>query len=183
MLAWGYGHQRVWDSATGGPIYGNHLHIYIPRPIYWHVVWGLREPATVGQVEPYMEIICICSVGMGVWGLESLRQCDRWAHIWEVIEASRGAATIFVFFWTVDMTYPDAKSQRTAIVTDTRTSLIWPHSCAKEISSTIYETRAKILLNVNLPSDNSSFCVPMCPFARPFCLLMYCLTLHPFFES
>ena len=102
VLAGGYvGRERACDSATGGPIYGNHLHMswqggmgperacdnatgmgvygageglrqcdrwaqiwkssaHAPRPMLWHGgIWGLREPATVRQVCPNMEIICI----------------------------------------------------------------------------------------------------------------------------
>ena len=28
--------ERACDSATGVPIYGNHLHIHAPRPMLWH---------------------------------------------------------------------------------------------------------------------------------------------------
>ena len=55
----GMGSERAYDSATGGSKYGNHLH-NTPRPMYLHGgIWGPREPATVRQVGPYMEIICI----------------------------------------------------------------------------------------------------------------------------
>ena len=61
----GMGPERACDSATGVPKYGNHLHIHLGPYTGMCMVWGLREPATVQQVKPYMEIICICSVGMG----------------------------------------------------------------------------------------------------------------------
>ena len=68
-----YGPEKACDSATGVPIYGNHLHIH-PGPCIGMGVWGLREPATVRQVCPYMETICIYTqvyicIGMRVWGL------------------------------------------------------------------------------------------------------------------
>ena len=58
VLGWGMGPERACDSATGVPIYGNHLHIH-PGPCIGMGVWGLREPATVQQVCPNMETICI----------------------------------------------------------------------------------------------------------------------------
>ena len=53
-----YGPEKACDSATGVPIYGHHLHIR-PGPCIGMGVWGLREPATVRQEGPNMEIICI----------------------------------------------------------------------------------------------------------------------------
>ena len=77
-LAGGYvGPERACDSATGVPKYGNHLHIH-PVLCIGMGVWGLREPATVRQVCPYMEIICTCTqahaLAWGYMGLE--RACD-----------------------------------------------------------------------------------------------------------
>ena len=54
----GMGPEKAYDSATGVPKYGNHLHIH-PCLCIGMGVWGLREPATVQQEGPYMEIICI----------------------------------------------------------------------------------------------------------------------------
>ena len=51
----GMGPERACDSATVGPIYGNHLHIMS----LGMGVWAPREPVTVRQVGPYMEIVCI----------------------------------------------------------------------------------------------------------------------------
>ena len=47
-MSWqgGMGPEGACDSATGGPIYGNHLHIH-PGPCIGMGVWGLRKPATV----------------------------------------------------------------------------------------------------------------------------------------
>ena len=56
VLGGGMGSERACNSATGGPKYGNHLHIH-PGPCIGMGVWGLREPATVRQVCPNMETI------------------------------------------------------------------------------------------------------------------------------
>ena len=78
----GMGSERACDSATVGPIYGNHLHMSLGMG-----VWGLRQPATVRQGGPNMEIICIYTQAhVFEWGYgprESLRQCDSRAHIWK----------------------------------------------------------------------------------------------------
>jgi hypothetical protein len=74
-LAGGVGPERACDSATGGSKYGNHfLHIHLV-PCVDMGVWGLKEPATVRQVDPNMEFIflhihLVPCVDMGVWGLK-----------------------------------------------------------------------------------------------------------------
>ena len=97
----GMGSERACDSATVGPIYGNHLHMSLGMG-----VWGPREPATVRQGGPNMEIICIDTQAhvfeWGGYGLrESLRQCDRWAHKWKSF-----AYVIYIYMTP----YPHAKT-------------------------------------------------------------------------
>ena len=78
----GMGSERACDSATVGPIYGNHLHMSLGMG-----VWAAREPATMRQGGPNMEIICIYTQAyVFEWGYgprESPRQCDSRAHIWK----------------------------------------------------------------------------------------------------
>ena len=76
------GPERACDSATGWCAHIWKSFAHARRPMLWQGgMWGLREPATVRQVCPYMEIICIC-LGKGVWGLrEPATMRQAWGYM------------------------------------------------------------------------------------------------------
>ena len=68
VLAGGYvGRERACDSATGGPIYGNHLHMSCQRDMgperACDSVTGVPNYGNHLHIHP---VLCI---GMGIWGL------------------------------------------------------------------------------------------------------------------
>ena len=70
---WGMGPERACDSATGVPIYGNHLHIHQGLYIYWDEGMGPKRPCDSATGVPiygnHLHIHPGPCIGMRVWGL------------------------------------------------------------------------------------------------------------------